>query len=279
MFNLGYEALLDRVYTNCDISGNIIKYQGYNPLYSSLFKNVKVDLNHISLNQQYRVNHLRQIVDAHQNIIEKDIFIKHSPLLDPIHFLIGKYQKDISKTAILPSITNGLECLPKVCDVNNASYIDNFFNYLSSQMLHNHDITNCIDYFGSNVVIEREFKYNVYDDIEYLEDSEQFLKTNNIYYHMETLPSNKIVSKNTQSNRPAIHIENENALMLDIIDDYDEESQLDSKHETVERLRFLFLTNSGEYGPESWGYMVLPTDKGCYFLDSRIRYKSELHLG
>ena len=51
------------------------------------------------------------------------------------------------------------------------------------------------------------------------------------------------------------------------------------KHETIERLRFLFLTNSGEYGPESWGYMVLPTDKGCYFLDSRIRYKSELRLG
>ena len=51
------------------------------------------------------------------------------------------------------------------------------------------------------------------------------------------------------------------------------------KHETVERLRFLFLTNSGEYGPESWGYMVLPTDKGCYFLDSRVRYKSELRLG
>jgi hypothetical protein len=51
------------------------------------------------------------------------------------------------------------------------------------------------------------------------------------------------------------------------------------KHESIERLKFLFLTNSGEYGPESWGYMVLPTDKGCYFLDSRIRYKSELHLG
>ena len=42
------------------------------------------------------------------------------------------------------------------------------------------------------------------------------------------------------------------------------------KHESIERLKFLFLTNSGEYGPESWGYMVLPTDKGCYFLDSRI---------
>ena len=25
--------------------------------------------------------------------------------------------------------------------------------------------------------------------------------------------------------------------------------------------------------------MVLPTDKGCYFLDSRVRYKSELRLG
>jgi len=50
------------------------------------------------------------------------------------------------------------------------------------------------------------------------------------------------------------------------------------KHETIERLRFLFLTNSGEYGPESWGYMMLPTDNGCYFLDSRIRYQTELAL-
>ena len=51
------------------------------------------------------------------------------------------------------------------------------------------------------------------------------------------------------------------------------------KHETVERIRFLFLANSGEYGPESWGYMVLPTDLGCFFLDERCRYPTEFRNG
>ena len=51
------------------------------------------------------------------------------------------------------------------------------------------------------------------------------------------------------------------------------------KHETIERIRFLFLANSGEYGPESWGYMVLPTDLGCFFLDQRCNYPTELRNG
>ena len=51
------------------------------------------------------------------------------------------------------------------------------------------------------------------------------------------------------------------------------------KEETVERMRFLFLSNSGDYGPESWGYMLLPSESGLWFLDETVRMHSETLTG
>jgi hypothetical protein len=52
--------------------------------------------------------------------------------------------------------------------VNNASYVDGFFSYLTSKTLHTHGIVHGLDYYGSYLCKQREFSTNVFDDIEYL---------------------------------------------------------------------------------------------------------------
>ena len=70
---------------------------------------------------------------------ENASFIKFSPLFDPIHALIGKYDnekitnlEEIFHDSILaPKKTN--KNMQKILNHFNASYVDCFFNYLSSQ--------------------------------------------------------------------------------------------------------------------------------------------------
>ena len=204
-----------------DISNNIISIQSYNPLYSVLFDVNKENVSKICLNQKYNIYNEFHIQDNLGNIINANIFVKHSPLLDPIHYLIGKYQKQSEQIDRLPQLENVNDCHPKVNHYNNASYIDNFFNYLSSQLLHKHGIIHGIDYYGSHLAIQKQFRFNVFDDMDYLEESEYFLKTNNVKYSIENVNTPLYLqNKNTKSKRPIVHIEDD--IKLDDIIEYDD---------------------------------------------------------
>ena len=203
--------------------------QFYNPLYSSIFQLDDNNYNTIELNHKYYL-YDKNTVKTYSNHGKRcSVFIKYSPLLDPIHYLIGKYEKSSSKVQTLPNLSNKEECVEKVTLPNNASYVDNFFNYLSSQMLHHHNMYNAIDYFGSNVAIQKRFRINVYDDIEYLQESDFFLKNNDVLYSVEEHDEGEIrVSKNTQSRRPKLNIANDNVLMNDVIECDDDVAQEDN---------------------------------------------------
>ena len=62
----------------------------------------------------------------------------------------------------------------QLLDVNNTSYIDGFFTYLSSQLMHHYGFIHGLDYYGCFLGNQREFKYNIIDDIDYLNDSDFF---------------------------------------------------------------------------------------------------------
>ena len=149
-----------------------------------------------------------------------EIFIKYAPLLDPVHYLIGKYAKHNITFDSLP--TPNLEELDvsfnKLSNRNNSSYVDNFFNYLSSQVLNHHTFANGIDYYGSNVAIQKKFRFDVSEDLEYLEDSEFFKTNNGKYYDMQDYDQKGFPSKNTQSNRPLLQISDENIAIDDVVD-------------------------------------------------------------
>ena len=62
---------------------------------------------------------------------------------------------------------------------NNSAYVDSFFYYLTSQLLHNYNFMHGTDFYGSFLGIKNDFYFNIADDIENLHESEIFHKNKN----------------------------------------------------------------------------------------------------
>jgi hypothetical protein len=154
----------------------IQKLQNYNPIYSEFFEMTPKNYDTIGLNHKYHIQDLDTII--HQETKEKlnkPVFIKYSPVLDPLKYMIGRYDMTDNKPTTLPDISLDKDkTLPKLIDYNNASYVDNFFCYLMSKMLHAHNVPHCTDYYGSFLGVQEKFKMNVADDLEYLNASGYF---------------------------------------------------------------------------------------------------------
>jgi hypothetical protein len=178
--------------------------QNYIPIYSRFFDINETNYNGIQLNQKYylqniiehsthiihettsSLNHLETVIgDDAGNTTNVPIFVKYSPLLDPIRYLSGKYEipartstgNTLSTTpkTSLPKYNSTLEnCEEKMLNTNNSSYVDGFFSYLTSRTLHTHSIVHGLDYYGSYLCKQREFSTNVFDDIDYLADCSFF---------------------------------------------------------------------------------------------------------
>jgi len=177
--------------------------QNYIPIYSLFFDINDTNYNGIQLNQKFylqniiahpgrimgdaeatttdhdhdrdrdrarSLNHLETIIaDDNGNTKNIPIFVKYSPLLDPIRYLSGKYLAQQDKTRTLPKYNSTPEtCEEKMLNTNNSSYVDGFFSFLTSQALHTHGIVHGVDYYGSYLCKQREFSTNVFDDIDYL---------------------------------------------------------------------------------------------------------------
>jgi hypothetical protein len=168
-------------------SALLFDIQNFTPIYSRFFDINETNYNSIQLNQKYYlqniIEHSHEHIDSHETlnhletVIGDDeahthnvpIFVKYSPLLDPIRYLSGKYNVQDAKTMNLPKYNSCADdCEDKMLNVNNASYVDGFFSYLTSKTLHTHGIVHGLDYYGSYLCKQREFSTNVFDDIEYL---------------------------------------------------------------------------------------------------------------
>ena len=202
---------------------NIDKIQCYNPLYSVFLPLTEDTYDNVTWKQD------SYLVSPHHIVSEKfpndkipcEMHIKSAPLIDPIHYLIGKYDKEKEKIRNLPRLNSTTEtCMEKLLDTNNTSYVDCFFNFLSSQTLHKHNLTNGIDFFGSYLAIQKKFCFNAYDDLEYLQESDYFLENNKKMYEMndtiDVTPHNF-----SQKKRPKLCINDQDENM--VFDDFDEE--------------------------------------------------------
>ena len=178
---LNIDALAKQyVATEYDNTNNYNPYalseiQYFNPLYTDFFVLNDTNYNRVGLNHKYYVDgiSIRSDGDDTDTSPEKMYFVKCSPLLDPVHYLVGKYES-VKNVRVLPSLTNQSECCQKILNKNNASYVDGFFSYLSSQLKYNHNMLNAIDFYGSYLAIQKVFKANITDDIDYLHQSNYF---------------------------------------------------------------------------------------------------------
>ena len=169
-----------------EIMDSISEIQSYNPIYSRFFEMDETNYNRIALNHKYQIHDLKTVSFSNFNngesLIEKDIFVKFSPLLDPLNYLRGKYDLETPIFKTLPKLGSTTDtCLSKVLDVNNSSYVDGFFSYLSSMMKDTHNLVHGVEYYGSALAIQKDFKYDIADDMDFLTKCPFFV--NNINKH------------------------------------------------------------------------------------------------
>lgn len=143
----------------------VSEIQSFNPLYTDFFVLNESNYNRVGLNHQHYIE------DAS---FDKPYHVKCSPLLDPIHYLVGKYQ-NTKNLLVLPTLLNRDECFAKIADKQNASYVDGFFSFLSSQLKHRHNMLNAVDFYGSYLAVQKVFKATVTDDLDYLQQSNYFM--------------------------------------------------------------------------------------------------------
>jgi len=63
--------------------------------------------------------------------------------------------------------------------------VDGFFLFLTSNLIHNHNIIHGVDYYGSYLAIKNNFSLNIFDDIDYLNNSDFFNKNKNILFTVD----------------------------------------------------------------------------------------------
>jgi hypothetical protein len=152
--------------------------------------------------------------DNVDNVIDVPVFFKFSPLLDPIKYLAGSYDTQNEALLHLPELhtlpipihsssdkssdkVNGSHyCHSKVLDPNNSAYVDGFFSYLSSQLLHAHDFIHGIDFYGSYLAIQKDFIVNIFDDQEYLMKNEFFKDKNGLLFYYDESECEKFLEWN-----------------------------------------------------------------------------------
>ena len=112
---------------------------------------------------------------------DKEVFFKMAPLLDPLKYLMGKYNNIAEKDLFaLPSLhSTEINCHPKILDANNSAYVDGLFLFLSSNLIAAHNFSHGVEYYGSFLALKHNFMVNIFDDIEYLRNSDFFVKHKN----------------------------------------------------------------------------------------------------
>jgi hypothetical protein len=150
----------------------VLQIQSFNPLYDEFFVLNETNYNRVGLNH---VNYVEKDVILSADGQPRPYHVKCSPLLDPIHYLVGKYDVNSAELRVLPTLS-GPPSHPKIANKQNASYVDGFFCYLSSQMTHKYNMLNAIDFYGSYLAVQRVFKANISDDVEYLYQSPFFME-------------------------------------------------------------------------------------------------------
>ena len=216
---------------------SISKIQNYNPIYTLFFQMDKNNYNKICFSNKYKFVDFSTIQESltKKNISSK-IFIKYSPLLDPIRYMIGKYELNNANLLELPQFnSDSTNCNNKLLSINNSSYIDCFFSFLASKLLHNYNFYNSIDFYGSFLSVQDKYKMDISDDFEYLNESSYFLNNLNKKFKITKLDLlNDVMNNNSRRNKNKINISESNLNICDIENDIVDDLQIEEIVESNE---------------------------------------------
>uniref|UniRef100_A0A6C0DTJ2 Protein kinase domain-containing protein n=1 Tax=viral metagenome TaxID=1070528 RepID=A0A6C0DTJ2_9ZZZZ len=203
--------------------------QNYIPIYNKFFSLNETNYNSVNLNHDWYLTNIKENIMDNKNLYNctikhqttqkiksKNVFFKLAPLIDPFKYLIGKYNPNDPKLYKLPLITSELDNFnSKFIDQNNASYVDSFFSFLNSRLIHKHNFIHGVDFYGSFLSIKNNFVLNIFDDIDYLNKSDYFNKNKNVLFQVDDY--NFLFDEDEKSPKlPPIKIDHTNSLKSNI---------------------------------------------------------------
>ena len=184
-----------KLFKSCKLFLELSECQFYQPYYSLYFNihNTKKSHKTIDLDRRYIIKEILSVekeryetsntilkcnvFDKHHNcIMEKDIFCKCIPLLDPLYFLMNNYSNLTQRNPFLPS-NYSYNTYSKINDMNNSAYIDTFFSFITSELTLNDINPSFPIFYGSLSGIKKEMKYDITDDYEEYKGEKWFYKT------------------------------------------------------------------------------------------------------
>lgn len=214
--------------------------QNYNPTYELFFSLNEKTFNTISLNHQNQFVDMYTIRDIEKKKeSQRSTFIKYSPLLDPVRYMIGKYKTNDDSIVELPSLIKKTDSKlsQKLSDSNNASYVDNFFSYLTSKLSKQHNLVNGLDYFGSYLAIQEKFKVNITDDLDYLNGSTYFKENLNKLFTVTSSIEDEFANFSSRTNKHKLRISDSNVNNISIsnisVEDLDNDMSEENSEELV----------------------------------------------
>ena len=261
MFSLYYKKNNNNLLFSELENNGFSEIQNYIPIYSEFFELSKNNYNQINLNSKYSISTIEDthdsnfflinVEDKNKENLKKISFFKYSPLLNPLKFLTGKYKKINKNSKLNPTLnckySDKDSHLKKIYDSNNTSYVDGFFSFLSSKLLNHHDFTFGNDYYGSFLGIQKEFNTNVFDDLDYLHQSEFFHKNKGEMFKMDNFDAS-LLDDDTRKYREKIIMEDSNEpLSIDEIDNDSFDNVFELTVENLEKLNEIDLNNNIVY--------------------------------
>jgi hypothetical protein len=184
-----------KLFKSCKELLELSECQFYQPYYSLYFNihNTKDSHKTLDLDRRFFIKEINSIekeryetsntilkcgvYDKHHNtIIEKDIFCKCMPILDPLYFLMNNYNTLIKRNPLLPS-NYSYNSFNKINDMNNSAYIDTFFSFITSELTLNNINPSFPIFYGSVSGIKKEMKYDITEDYEDYKGEKWFYKT------------------------------------------------------------------------------------------------------
>jgi hypothetical protein len=183
---------------------DVKEIQNYIPIYNKQFLLNETNYNSVNLNHQWYIHSIKKEVVNKETksklykcelknnhtptkTRKQSVFFKLAPLLDPLKFLIGKYDIKDEKWFQLPKwnsqLNDGIH--PRILDENHCAYVDSFFSFLSNSLIERYNFQHGMEFYGSFLAIKNNYKVNVIDDLDYLCKSTYFNQHKNKLFHIE----------------------------------------------------------------------------------------------
>ena len=246
MININYQKRNNSIlFQDLEKHLNIEKCQNYIPIYNKMFQLNNTNYNNVNLdNDKYAFRMLHNLdnpysyntvaKDISNNISTLNIFIKLSPLLDPVKYAMGKYDIEDKNLLELPCFLNK-NSHAKVRDMNNSAYVDGFFSYLSSKLIKKYNFIHGVDYYGMFLGVKNEFIYNATDELELLMDNKFFHEHKNKLFTLD----DKYYSLNSDSRSYKTRLEisdaNDDVSDFDIIEIDDVNNLLENNNADIKK--------------------------------------------